>query len=154
MGNVTSWMQTIGRVAFLNCDPVFYGLSNKWSVLNAPPAWLTGHLLKKDCIIAPIPAADYANHHDKLLLLPGLGIASKGKVGSVLLFGNREIEEMRDVALPTDSSTSRKLLMYLFKSKGIDPRAVEMGPDLEKMLKRCDGLAAAAVAPETGARER
>ena len=33
------WMNTIGRVAFLNCDPLFYGLDKQWEVLAAPPAW-------------------------------------------------------------------------------------------------------------------
>ena len=56
-----------------------------------------------------------------------------------MLFGNREIEDMRDVALPTDSATSRRLLMYLLNKRGHDPRPVEMGPDLESMLARCDG---------------
>jgi chorismate dehydratase len=46
---------------------------------------------------------------------------------------------MRDVALPTDSATSRRLLIYLLNKQGFDPRPVQMGPDLESMLDRCDG---------------
>ena len=53
----SSWKSTIGRVAFMNCDPLFLKLSKEWNVLAAPPSWLTGHLLRRDCIIAPIPAA-------------------------------------------------------------------------------------------------
>ena len=100
------WMKTIGRVAFLNCDPLFYGLDKQWEVLAAPPAWLTGHLLRKDCILAPIPAADYARHSDELILLPDIGICSRGEVGSVLVFGNVPLESMKSIALPTDSATS------------------------------------------------
>jgi len=137
--DVPTWQKTIGRVAFLNCDPLYHDLSEEWKILAAPPAWLTGHLLRKDCLIAPIPAADWALNKDELVLVPELGIISDGAVGSVLLFGNREIEEMRDVALPTDSATSRRLLMYLLNKRGHDPRPVEMGPDLESMLARCDG---------------
>jgi Predicted periplasmic solute-binding protein len=55
------WKNTIARVAFLNCDPLFHSLESPWKVLAAPPSWLTGHLLRKDCVLAPIPAADYAN---------------------------------------------------------------------------------------------
>lgn len=133
------WMKTIGRVAFMNCDPLFVGLDESFHVLPAPPSWLTGHLLRRDCVLAPIPAADFAKHHDELALVPEIGICSKGEVGSVLVFGNRPLSEMRDIALPTDSSSSVALLKYLLKQEGIDPRPVEMGPDLDTMLERCDG---------------
>jgi chorismate dehydratase len=99
---------------------------------------LTGHLLRKDCLTAPIPTADYARFSDELLLLPDIGISSRGAVGSVLLFGERELENVRDIAVPTDSSTSRQLLRYLLARQGLDPHTVEMGPDLELMLDRCD----------------
>ena len=139
MKQTPRWMKTIGRVAFMNCDPLFVGLEEEYHVLPAPPAWLTGHLLRKDCVLAPIPAADYARHHQELALVPEIGICSKGEVGSVLVFGSRPLEEMRDIALPTDSSSSVALLKYLLKERGIDPRPVEMGPDLDTMLERCDG---------------
>ena len=87
-----SWQKTIGRVSFINCEPLFYGLENTWKVLPAPPAWLTGHLLRRDCILAPIPAADYAKNADKLVLVPDLAISSRGEVGSVLLFGKTKME--------------------------------------------------------------
>ncbi|GIQ97257.1 MAG: hypothetical protein CM15mP3_02910 [Candidatus Poseidoniales archaeon] len=76
----SSWKDTIGRVAFMNCDPLFLQLSDNWNVLSAPPSWLTGHLLRRDCVIAPIPAADYAKNSSELVLLPDLGICSKGEL--------------------------------------------------------------------------
>ena len=136
---MTGWHEIIGRVSFVNCDPLFHEIPEPWKILPAPPAWLTGHLLRKDCLIAPIPTADFAKHSDKLQLIPGLGIASVGSVGSVLLFGDRDPGQMRDIALPTDSATSRKLLMWLLREVQMDPRPVEMGPDLTRMLNRCDG---------------
>ena len=134
-----SWESVLGRVAFANCDPIFDGLEDKWKILPAPPSWLTGHLLRRDCLTAPIPAADYAKHSDELLLLPNLGIVSKGDVGSVILFGTRSINQMRDVALPSDSSTSRALLQWFLKLKNLDPKFHEMGPDLTAMLEKSDG---------------
>ena len=112
----SSWKSTIGRVAFMNCDPLFLQLSKDWNVLPAPPSWLTGHLLRKDCIIAPIPAADYAKNSEDLVLLPNLGICSKGEVGSVLLFGSKPIEEMEHIALPSDSSSSVALMKFILKT--------------------------------------
>ena len=64
-----------------------------------------------DC---PYPLADFVKNIDTLQAIDSIGIASDGGVGSVLLFGDRPIEEMRDVAVPTDSSTSRTLLPGFF----------------------------------------
>ena len=132
-------MDVIGRVSFSNCDPIFDGIDPKWTILSAPPAWLTGHIMRRDCIAAPIPSADYASNSDELMLLPDIGIVSNGKVGSVLLFGNRPIENMRDIALPTDSSTSKVLLSWIVKNRGLDPKFIETGPDINSMLEKCDG---------------
>jgi len=134
-----SWMDVIGRVSFSNCDPIFDGIDPKWTILSAPPAWLTGHIMRRDCIAAQIPSADYASNSDELMLLPDIGIVSNGKVGSVLLFGNRPIENMRDIALPTDSSTSKVLLSWIVKNRGLDPKFIETGPDINSMLEKCDG---------------
>ena len=135
----SSWKSTIGRVAFMNCDPLFLQLSKEWNVLAAPPSWLTGHLLRRDCIIAPIPAADYAKNSDDLILLPNLGICSKGEVGSVLLFGSKPIEEMEHIALPSDSSSSVALMKFILKHNNLNPVLTVMGPDIDKMLESSDG---------------
>jgi len=135
---VVNWSDIIGRVSFVNCDPLFHNLSEHWSILPAPPAWLTGHLLRRDCLVAPIPAADYAANSSELILLPDIGIASVGAVGSVLLFSKRELTQIRDIALPTDSSTSKKLVLYILSQLGLDPKTVDMGPDLDEMLSKCD----------------
>ena len=134
-----TWERVLGRVSFINCDPVFHSLDDRWGILAAPPSWLTGHLLRKDCITAPIPTADYASHQDELVLISDIGIVGREEVGSVLLFGNRPLESMRDIALPSDSSTSRKLLTWILNERGLDPKLVEMGPDIDSMLDNCDG---------------
>ncbi len=136
---LSSWKNTVGRVAFMNCDPLFLQLSNKWDVLSAPPSWLTGHLIRRDCIIAPIPAADYAKKTDELALLPNLGICSRGEVGSVLLFGSKSIEKMESISLPSDSSSSVALLKYILRYKGLTPKLTVMGPDIDSMLAVSDG---------------
>ena len=100
------WMSTIGRVAFMNCDPLFVGLDESFHVLPAPPSWLTGHLLRRDCVLAPIPAADFAKHHDELALVPEIGICSKGEVGSVLVFGHRSLEAVSYTHPPSPRDTA------------------------------------------------
>jgi len=134
-----TWMSTIGRVAFLNCDPLFHELADSWNVLSAPPAWLTGHVLRRDCVLAPIPAADYAKHSDELVLLPDIGIGSQGEVGSVLLFGKAPLDSMKTIALPTDSATSVALLKYLISKSGRKMNYITTGPDYESMMAQADG---------------
>ena len=134
-----SWDGVLGRVSFINCDPVFHTIPEGWQVLSAPPSWLTGHLLRRDCITAPIPTADYASNMGKLSLIRDIGIVGRESVGSVLLFGNRPIETMRDIALPSDSSTSNMLMRWILKQRGLDPKYVKMGPDMDSMLDECDG---------------
>ena len=134
-----TWTSTLGRVAFINCDPLYHRLSNDWSILSAPPSWLTGHVLRRDCILAPIPAADYAKHADELILLPDIGIGSQGEVGSVLLFGGVPLESMKTIALPSDSATSVALLKHLISKKGHTINYISTGPDYDSMMAIADG---------------
>ncbi|MBI87410.1 MAG: hypothetical protein CMB67_00050 [Euryarchaeota archaeon] len=134
-----SWDRVLGRVSFINCEPIFHSLDSKWRVLSAPPSWLTGHLLRNDCITAPIPTADYSSFSDDLNLIREIGIVGRERVGSVILFGRRDLESMRDIALPSDSSTSSMLLKWLLNQRGLDPKFIEMGPDISSMLESCDG---------------
>ena len=134
-----SWKNTLGRVSFINCDPIFHAIGHNWRILAAPPSWLTGHLLRQDCITAPIPAVDYASNCNTLHLLPDIGIVGRESVGSVILFGKRPLESMRDIALPSDSSTSNMLMKWILGQRDLDPKLVPMGPDIEKMLEECDG---------------
>ena len=134
-----TWTSTLGRVAFINCDPLYHDIPDRWNVLAAPPSWLTGHVLRRDCILAPIPAADYAKHQDELVLLPDIGIGSQGEVGSVLLFGAVPIESMRTIALPSDSATSVALLKHLLMKRGHAMSYVSTGPDYDSMMAMADG---------------
>ena len=134
-----SWSNVIGRVPFLDCDPFFSAPSNEWSSLATPPSWLTGHLLRKDCLLAPIPLSDYAANHEHLQLLPDIAIISEGKLGTSFIFGNRTIDKMRDIALPSDSSSSQFLLKWILSKRSLSPSFVDTGPHVNNMLNQCDG---------------
>ena len=129
----------IGRVPFLDCDPFFSAPSNAWSSLSTPPSWLSGHLLRKDCLIAPIPLSDYAANHEYLQLIPDIGIISEGELGTSFIFGNRSIEKMRDIALPSDSSSSQFLLRWILSKRSLSPSFIDTGTHVNNMLNQCDG---------------
>lgn len=133
------WSNVIGRVPFLDCDPFFSAPSNEWSSLSTPPSWLSGHLLRKDCLIAPIPLSDYASNHEHLQLIPDIAIISEGKLGTSFIFGNRSIEKMRDIALPSDSSSSQFLLKWILSKRSVSPSFIDTGPHVNNMLNQCDG---------------
>ena len=84
--------------------------------------------------IGIIPAAAYTRIPD-LAILPGVAIAARRAVRSILLVSKVPLEEIRTVALDTSSLTSVALTKVLFANswgKGVSFRP--MAPDLDKML--------------------
>jgi len=74
-----------------------------------------------------------------LRVVPGLCIASPKRVRSVMILSKVPPEEIRTLALDTSSRTSVVLAQILLRERyGVDAEAVDMGPDLEAMLARCD----------------
>src|SRR6185369_1716413 len=88
--------------------------------------------------IGIIPAAAYATIPD-LLILPGVAIATRRSVRSILLVSKVPIEQIRSVALDTSSMTSVALTKVLFaKWLGGERRYTPMSPDLQAMLRDHD----------------
>ncbi len=72
-------------------------------------------------------------------LCPGISIASDGPVASVAIFSKVPTRAIRSIALDTSSRTSQALLRVLCaRWFEIDPRFVNLPPDLPQMLQRCD----------------
>jgi len=88
--------------------------------------------------IGIIPAAAYAQVPG-LMVLPGVAIASRRPVRSILLVSNLPLEKIRTVALDTSSMTSAALTKILFeKWLGSGRTFTAMPPDIEKMLASHD----------------
>ena len=85
------------------------------------------------CILAPIPAADFAKNSDKLVLVPDLSISSKESWQCSTLWREEHLRYAIDSS-PSDSATSVTLLKFLVKHRNLTPDYVEMGPDLNGML--------------------
>ena len=74
-----------------------------------------------------------------LEILPGLGIASRGEVLSILLISKVPVSEIRTLALDASSRTSVVLTqMVLAEKYGVRPRTVTAAPDIEAMLRTAD----------------
>jgi chorismate dehydratase len=88
--------------------------------------------------IGIIPAAAYT-HIPDLALVPGVAIAARRAVASILLLSKLPLEEIQTVALDASSLTSVALVKVLFaKYWGGERRFTAMDPDIGNMLSAHD----------------
>jgi cyclic dehypoxanthinyl futalosine synthase len=76
-----------------------------------------------------MPIASYAASAEELRVVPGIAIASRGPVRTVVLVGQVPWEEMTAIALDGASRTSQMLARLLTKERGLDPEFVEVPHD-------------------------
>lgn len=102
------------------------------------PSQCAARLREGSADIGIIPAAAYTSIPD-LTILPGVAIASRRPVRSILLVSKVPLEKIRSVALDTSSMTSVALTKVLFaKWWGAGRIFAPMAPDIEQMLEQCD----------------
>jgi chorismate dehydratase len=114
----------LGRIGYVNCYPV-YGAMDR-GIVAAPATLVTGtpnelndRLADGRLDVSVISAVAYAQHADRLELLPELAISSDGPVRSVLLFSKRPLAELDGarVLVSTASRTSVHLLEELARAR-------------------------------------
>lgn len=137
---------TLGVIDYLNTQPIEYRIGERLPdirVYRGVPTEISRALLAGEVDLAPIPAYDYARCADRLLVVPGLSIATLGAVNSVNLFAWRADPRELDgcaIALTTHSATSVNLLRVLCERHyQIAPEWRRMAPDLDAMLAECEG---------------
>ena len=130
----------LGAVGYLNARPLVYRLdrSPNFSLRFDVPAKCAELLHAGDIDVGLIPSIEYLRG-GPLAIVPGLAIASRGAVTSVMLYTTRPIEDVRSIAMDTSSRTSIALVRVLCaKLFRIQPTLEPLGPDLDSMLSRCD----------------
>ena len=71
--------------------------------------------------------------------LPGIGIACRGPVRSILLVTRKPFDDIRTLATDTGSRTSIELARIILSRKyGVEPALLPMAPDLKRMLDAAD----------------
>ena len=105
----------VGHIQFLNCLPLDYalmegGFAAGLEVVCDVPAVLNGKLLAGELDVSPVSSIIYAQHADKLLLLPDLSISAETALESILLVSKKPIEELEGgkVLLTSKSATSHR----------------------------------------------
>ena len=127
-------MIRVGRISYLNVDPIYYGLENglkpSWmQITAAPPAALNRQMAEGQLDISPVSTGAYARHAHQWLILPDLSISCHGPVMSVLLASRFPVEALdgKRVLVTSESGTAVLLLKLIFAIKGVRPQT-ESGP--------------------------
>ena len=133
----------ISAISYLNTAPLMWdfehgGASAAFDITYTVPSQCAASLAEGSADIGIIPAAAYATIPG-LVILPGVAIASRKPVRSILLVSKVPLEQIGSVALDTSSLTSVALTKVLFaKWWGQGRTFTSMAPDVEKMLREHD----------------
>ena len=133
----------ISAISYLNTAPLMWDFehgaaSSGFDISYVLPARCAASLRDGTADIGIIPAAAYGTISD-LAVIPGVAIASRRAVRSILLVSKKPLADIRSVALDTSSITSVTLTKILFAKWWGGERAFSaMAPDIEQMLKQHD----------------
>ncbi len=129
---------------FLNAQPLLVPLLKEadalgLEVVRGAPSSLADQLASGDLDVAMIPSVEYLHHAETYRLVPGLCIASRGPVGTVLLVSRKPLQDIRTLALDQRSRTSAALVKVLFGDEfSTDITYQTTAPDLKTMLAEND----------------
>jgi len=133
----------ISIVEFLNTAPLVWGftdgpLAGKYDLIFAVPSQCAEDLRAGRADVGIIPSIEYQRMED-VVALPGMAIAAKNEVRSLLVISKVPIEMATSFALDTNSRSSVGLARILSRRHwNIDPEFIDMPPEPEKMLARAD----------------
>jgi chorismate dehydratase len=133
----------VSAISYLNTAPLMWGfergvVGSGFEVTYTVPSKCAIELAGGTADVGLIPAAAYATIPD-LSVIPGVAIASKQAVRSILLVSKKPIEEIECVAADNSSLSSTSLLRVLFARFWGGPRSlVPHQPDLDRMLAKYD----------------
>lgn len=133
----------ISIVEYLNTAPLVWGFTNgplrgRYDLSFTVPSLCAEALRSGQADVAIIPAIEY-QRMEGVVALPGMAIAAKGEVRSILVVAKKPIAQARRVALDGSSRSSAALVRLLCAGRwGISPEFIEMEPDPAAMLSQAD----------------
>jgi chorismate dehydratase len=133
----------ISAISYLNTAPLMWDFEHgnagqNFDISYTLPSQCAAQLAAGTADIGIIPSAAYTAIPN-LVVLPGVAIASKRPVRSILLVSKLPLQKIKTVGLDTSSLTSVALTRVLFqKWWGGGRQFVSKDPDLEEMLRECD----------------
>ncbi|MBZ5659741.1 MAG: menaquinone biosynthesis protein [Acidobacteriia bacterium] len=133
----------ISIVEFLNTAPLVWGftdgpLAGKYDLSFAVPSQCAEDLRAGRADVGIIPSIEY-QRMENVVALPGMAIAAKNEVRSLLVISKVPIEQARSIALDTNSRSTVALARILCRRHwNISPEFIDMAPDADEMLARAD----------------
>jgi chorismate dehydratase len=133
----------ISIVEYLNTAPLVWGfaegpLADKYDLSFTVPSQCAEALRQGVADIAIIPAIEY-QRIENIVALPGMAVAAKGEVRSILVVAKKPIDMAKKIALDSSSRSSAALVRLLAKDLWkIQPEFIEAAPDPSEMLKQAD----------------
>ena len=133
----------VSVVEFLNTAPLVWGftdgpLAGKYDLSFTVPSRCAEALQRNDADVAIIPSIEY-QRIPGMVALPGMAIAAKHEVRSLLVVAKRPIHRVTRLALDTSSRSTAALVRILCKEHWkISPEFVDAAPDPSAMLAEAD----------------
>jgi chorismate dehydratase len=133
----------ISVVQYLNTVPLVYGfthgpLKGKYQLSFTIPSQCADDLRECRADVAIIPAIEF-QRIDNLVVLPGLAIAAKRRVRSLLIVSRKPIREVERIALDRSSRSTQALTRILCaESWRIAPTFFEAALETGSMLENAD----------------
>ena len=133
----------ISAISYLNTAPLMWDFehgvaSPQFEISYTVPSQCAAELARGTADVGIIPSAAYATIPN-LAIIPGVAIASKRAVRSILLVSHKPLEHIKTVALDNSSVASVALTRVLFeKFWGGQRRFASAAPDLDAMLGHND----------------
>lgn len=136
----------ISGVQYLNTAPLVWGfthgpLAGKYDLTFTLPSQCAEQLARGEADVAIIPAIE-CQRIPSLVILPGMAIASKLAVRSLLVVSRVPIEEVQRLALDSSSRATAAMVRLLaagwWARRGARISFSGAAPDLEAMLSECD----------------
>ena len=113
-------------------------LAGKYDLSFTVPSQCAEELRRGDADVGIIPSIEY-QRMDGVVALPGMAIASKREVRSLLVVAKQPIDRAKRIALDTSSRSTIGLVKILAREHwGIAPEFVEAAPDASEMLREAD----------------
>lgn len=130
----------MAAISFLNTAPLMWGLDAepRLEIAYTVPSQCAEALRRGGADIGIIPVIEMARIAD-LAALPGIAIAARAEVRSILLISRRPAAQVRTLCLDRSSRTSSALAQILLAQRyGARFEVTEQAPDWRAMLDQSD----------------
>ena len=106
-------MLKLGRIPFLVCAPYFGGMLNsQWEFVDGTPSQQNLWLSEGKVAASPSSAIEYAKNFDKYEILPHFCTGATDKVGSVLLFSECPLSELKNQKIYLSSASETSVALW------------------------------------------